>query len=122
MNKKSDKQSDKHDQAKTGFADVKKILDDGITAWQAQNGPPDLSGHGPAFKWNTKAELLNAVGHGHRLIDPTVIGNGKGNQADLIIDLRKGFQPAGQMPLGGPFIPEPKIQVIEDWINAGCPD
>jgi hypothetical protein len=50
------------------------------------------------------------------------LGNGKGNQADLIIDLRKGFPPAGQMPLGGPFIPEPKIQVIEEWINAGCPD
>ena len=46
----------------------------------------------PTFKWNTKAEVLAAVGHGHRLIDPTVIGNGKGNQADLIIDLRKDFR------------------------------
>lgn len=116
------KKSDHHNLVQTSFADVKKILDDGIAAWQAEHGPPDLTQHGSTFKWNTKAELLAAVGHGHRLIDPTVIGNGKGNQADLIIDLRKGFPLGGRMPQNGPFIPEPKIQVIEDWINAGCPD
>ncbi|HKQ06516.1 MAG TPA: hypothetical protein VJ464_15380 [Blastocatellia bacterium] len=105
-----------------GFADVKKILEDGMAAWEKANGPANLSGHGPTFSWNTKAELLAAVGHGKRLIQPDVIGNGRGNQANLIIDLRIGFPASGRMPLGGPFIPDAKIQVIEGWINAGCPD
>jgi hypothetical protein len=104
------------------FPAIKKILDDGISAWAAQNGPPDLSGHGPTFSWKTKPELLAATGHGKRLIQPEVIGNGKGNQANLIIDLRIGFPGSGRMPLGGPFIADAQIQEIEDWINDGCPD
>lgn len=106
-----------------GFPDVKKILDDGMAAWEKVNGAASLSGHGATFSWHTKAELLAAVGHGKRLIQPEVIGNGHGNQANLMIDLRTtGFPASGRMPLGGPFIPDPQIQTIEDWINAGCPD
>jgi hypothetical protein len=108
-----------------GFTRVKQILDDGIDTWQKSPGndnPADLSGHGSSFSWATKEALLAAVGHGRRLIQPEVIGNGNGSQANLIIDLRQGFPGAGQMPLGGPFIPDPQIQEIEDWINSGCPD
>lgn len=108
-----------------GSGRVKQILEEAITTWQNDpnnENPADLSGHGPTFKWGTKAELLAAVGHGLRLIQPEVIGNGKGNQANLMIDLRKGFPGSGRMPQGGPFIPDPKIQEIEDWINQGCPD
>jgi len=109
-----------------GFARVKEILNQAIVAWPkapGRTGPPNLSGHGSTFSWSTKAALLEAVGHGRRLIQPEVIGNGKGNQANLIIDLRTGFAgPRSRMPEGGPYIPDPQIQEIEDWINAGCPD
>jgi hypothetical protein len=107
------------------FARVKQILDDGINTWQNTPGndnPADLSGHGSSFSWATKAELLAAVGHGWRLIQPEVIGNGNGSKANLIIDLRKGFPGSGRMPMGGPFIPDSEIQEIEDWINSSCPD
>jgi hypothetical protein len=108
-----------------GFKRVKQILDDAITTWQNAPGndnPADLSGHGPSFAWATKANLLAAVGHGRRLIQTDVIGNHKGSQANLIIDIRTGFPGAGRMPLGGPYIPNDQIQEIEDWIDAGCPD
>ena len=106
-----------------GFIRVQQILNDALTTWQNANGTADLSGHGSTFSWATKAALLAAVGHGARLIQPDVIGNGKGNQANLIVDLRTGLSgPASRMPQGGPFVPEPQIKEIEDWINAGCPD
>jgi hypothetical protein len=109
-----------------GFMRVKKILDQGIATWEGALGndnPADLSGHGNSFSWATKVALLAAVGHGKRLIQPEVIGNGKGNQANLIVDLRTGINgPASRMPHRGPFIPDAQIQEIEDWVNAGCPD
>ena len=105
------------------FDRVKQILDAGMAAWEAANGTADLSNHGATFSWATKAALLAAVGHGKRLIQPEVIGNKKGNQANLIVDLRTGIDsPALRMPRGGPFLAESDVQEIEDWINAGCPD
>ncbi len=107
--------------ASPSFTDIKAILDQAIGAWTRHQGrSPDLSGHGPSFKWNTKADLLAAVGHGKQLIQPDVIGNEKASQANLVIDLRNGLPL--RMPKGGPFVPEPSIKKIEDWINAGCPD
>jgi hypothetical protein len=109
-----------------GFDRVKEILDQGIATWQSFPGndnPADLSAHGSTFSWETKAELLAAVGHGKQLILPELIGNGKGSQANLVVDLRSGITgPGSRMPLGGPFIPDTEIQEIEDWIDAGCPD
>jgi mono/diheme cytochrome c family protein len=102
------------------FDDVKRILDHAMGAWTQQNGPADLTGHGATFKWDTKANLLAAVGHGKRLIQREVIGNGRGKEANLVIDLRTGLPQ--RMPKGGPFLDEAAIQRIEDWINAGCPD
>ena len=109
-----------------GFARVKEILDQGIANWQSSppnDNPADLSGHGPTFSWSMKPDLLAAGGHGARLIQPEVIGNGKGSQANLIIDLRTGLRGTGsRMPKGGPYNPESQVKEIEDWINAGCPD
>lgn len=109
-----------------GFARIKEILDQAIVAWRnapGRTGPPNLSGHGAMFSWSTKPALLEAVSHGRRLIQPEVIGNGKGNQANLIIDLRTGFAgPRSRMPEGGPYIPDPQIQEIDDWIDASSPD
>lgn len=109
-----------------GFQRVKDILDGAISTWAnspSNGGPPDLSGHGPLFSWTTKAALLAAVGHGNQLIQPDVIGNGKGNLAHLVIVLRTGLKgPATRMPEGGPYVPDAQIQEIENWINDGCPD
>jgi hypothetical protein len=38
-----------------GFQRVKDILDQGMAAWEKANGAADLTGHGPTFKWDTKA-------------------------------------------------------------------
>jgi|GEM_PF-6893675 len=108
------------------FKNVKDILDGALATWKAANGPYDLSGHntGPApMAWTTKDELLAAWGHGKRLIDPTVIGNGQGATANLIIDLRTGFgKPPRRMPDGGPYITDVDINTIIAWIDSNCPD
>lgn len=107
------------------FADVQTILNTALTNWTAAHGrPPDLSGHDPsdpslptfAHAWDTEANLRAAVGHGKRLIQPEVIGNGKGDQANLVIDLKTGMPQ--RMPKGGPFVSDPDIQKIVDWINS----
>jgi hypothetical protein len=106
------------------FPDVKRILDSALAGWSQKNhAQPDLSRHpgpGEIFAWDTKANLLASVGHGKKLIQPEVIGNGQGAHANLVIDLRTGLPL--RMPRGGPFLSDADIQVIEDWINAGCPD
>jgi hypothetical protein len=105
-----------------GFQRVYDILEQGMAAWQQQNGEADLSGHGATFKWDTKENLLAAVGHGKRLIQPEKIGN-DGANTNLIVDLRTGISsPALRMPRGGPFIPDDQVQEIVDWIDQGCPD
>lgn len=105
-----------------GFPRVKKILEDGMAAWVAKNGDADLSGHGETFSWATKAELLAAMGHGKRLIQPELVGV-DGTRTNLVLDLAKGISsPALRMPKGGPFIPDGQVQEIVDWINQGCPD
>lgn len=109
-----------------GFNDVQTILDGALAAWKAQNGDYDLSLHdgGAApMRWTTKTELLAAWGHGKRLVQPEVIGNGQGNLANLVIDLKTGFgNPARRMPDGGPYVSDTDIDTIAAWIDAGCPD
>lgn len=113
-----------------GFQRVKDILAGSIADWKKRTGTnPDLGTHGPAFPpldgSYGKADLLNAVARGRRLIQPEIIGNGRGREANLVMVIRSGLpapRPARQMPSSGPFIPAAQIQEIEDWINAGCPD
>ncbi len=106
------------------FLDVKTILDNTITNWAAQHGrQPDLTNHDGAapMTWNTRAELLAAVGHGYQLIQPAVIGV-DGNLANLVIDLRVGLGGVPrQMPKSGPYVAPADIQTIVDWITQGCP-
>jgi len=104
------------------FARVKQILDEAITNWQNDpnnENPADLSGHGPHFSWATRDALLNAVGHGVKLIQ--VQGPNQGSKANLVIDLRTGINGQNRMPLGGPFVPDDQIAEIEAWIEANCP-
>jgi hypothetical protein len=106
-----------------GFDQVKGILDTGMAAWvQAKGRPAHLQGHGATFRWDTKANLLTASGHGKPLIQSEVVGK-NGAAANLVVDLRTGIDsPLLRMPKGGPFIPDDQIQIIEDWITQGCPD
>ena|SRR5258706_333576 len=103
------------------FVRIKQILDNAIGAWTAVNGAPDLTGHGGTFSWGTKQELLAAFGHNRQLIQPEVIGNAQGAMANLVIDLRTGFNNR-RMPDGGPYVSDAEIQEIQDWIDAGCLD
>jgi len=112
------------------FWDVKAILD-----WLTNNHTPAQlqTKHGPTFKWHTRDELLSVVvdlndgGQTFPLIDSSLIGNGKGNQTNLIIALtdENGVAGHGQMPFGGngdgqiaTFL---QIETIIRWIDAGCP-
>jgi hypothetical protein len=113
-----------------GFARVKEILAQAVAAWKQRTGTnPDLGTHGSAFPPldgnYVKADLLNATARGRRLIQPEVVGNARGHEANLVVVLRSGIpapRPVRQMPSGGPFLAAPLVQEIEDWINAGCPD
>jgi hypothetical protein len=90
------------------------------------------SAHGDkTFGWATRAQLMAVVvrpgGPGtepsYPLIDPALIGNGKGNQTNLVVALANstGVDFNGQMPLNGPYAAKADIQTIIDWINAGAP-
>lgn len=107
------------------FEQVKAILDYALQGWRLLNdGDPDLEGHnggGGPMSWATREELLAAVGKHHRLIDPTVIGNGMGEQAKLVIDLRTGIGGGLRMPRNGPYLDDRLIDKIVQWINEGCP-
>ena len=109
------------------FGRVKIILDKALDDWKTANGaPPDLSRHNnvghPPMTWTSAAELRAAWGKNVPLIQPEVIGNGRGAEANLIIDLKKGLNGKPRMPIGGPFLADAEIQEIIDWIDAGCLD
>ena len=58
------------------------------------------------------------------MIQPEVVGKTPklGQTANIVIDLKTGLNGKARMPKGGPFLTDPEIQVIIDWIDAGCPD
>jgi len=104
-----------------GFQRVKEILDNALAVWEQERKQiADLAGHGASFSWKSKADLLAAEGHRNRLIQPEVIGNGKGHTANLVVVLRTGLPL--RMPKGAPYVFEGEVQEIENWINANCPD
>ena len=106
-----------------GFAAVQTILNEAIAGWKDANGQdPNLAIHSGNFGWDTKAQLLAATAFNLPLIDPTKIGNGKGDQTNLVIALRAGVSGFQRMPDGGPFLQDDKIQTIVQWIDAGAPD
>lgn len=109
------------------FARVKAILDKALADWAADNGTaPDLSHHNsvghPPMTWSTAAELRGAWGKNVQLIQPEIVGNGRGGEANLVVDLKTGLNGKPRMPIGGPYVADAEIQEIVDWIDAGCPD
>ena len=105
------------------YGRVKDILDNAIERWKTARGrTPRLAiRHGSAFKWNTKQNLLNATALGRRLIDPAMIGNGRGHETNLVVALLRGVQNFNRMPSGGPFLPISEIAEITHWIDMGTP-
>ena len=122
------------------FIEVKAVLDGAITDWKSQHHhDPDLTIHNKIgfapFGWSTATELREATAKGFRLIDPSIVGQTppRGSEA-LIVRILSGpvtlplpNPPGGtktfhQMPSGGPFLGAAQINVIADWIDAGCPD
>ena len=110
--------------ALTSFTDVKGMLDGLMAQWANAHGRnPDLSVHSDAsFGWNTKEQLANSDGFGNVLIDPALVGNGKGNETNLAVALRTGVPGFPRMPLGGPFLSDEQIDYIVRWIDEGMPD
>ena len=57
-----------------------------------------------------------------------MIGNGRGEETNLVVALRDkdGVAGRGQMPSGGnsdgQYATKLQIATIVDWIDAGCPD
>lgn len=109
------------------FNRVKEILDKALAEWAKVNGgAPDLSRHNstghPAMSWASAAELRAAWGKNVALIQPEIVGNRRGSEANLVIDLKTGLNGKPRMPDGGPYLTDAEIQEIVDWIDAGCPD
>jgi len=105
----------------TTFARVQEILNNALANWQTRHHRlPDIAKHNAAFGWDTRAQLLGSTAFGLPLIAQEHITNGTGEQSNLVIALRTGVAPRPRMPIGGPFIGDPEILEIVDWINTGA--
>jgi hypothetical protein len=119
--------ANRNEERRMTFKIVKDLLDKSLADWAADNGAqPDLSRHAstghPQMVWYTAGDLRAAWGKGMPLIQPDVVGKKRGNEANLVLALRTGVAGKPRMPLGGPYLTDPEIQEIVDWIDAGCLD
>jgi hypothetical protein len=116
-----------------GFQQVQSILNTITANWTAGNGgvaPDYLGAHRTqTFAWDTRANLLNSVARGDKLIQPGIIGQkGLGATANLVVALTTGVTPFPAMPDGGLnstngvfLTPDsPEIKTIIAWIEGGC--
>ena len=104
------------------FPAVKNVLDAAINKWTLTHGdPPDFSGHGPNFGWQSAQQLRNSQPKGLPLIEANLIGIGRAEETNLIKILRVGLPGFGpRMPKNGPFLSSAEIHLIAKWINDGC--
>jgi hypothetical protein len=107
-----------------GFAEVKALLDSLVTGHE-----DNLTFvHGDAFGWATKEMLANAVaqpfgsGPTFRLIDPSMVGNGRAKETNIYVALTVGIDGFERMPFGGPYATPEQIALIVEWIDDGMPD
>jgi hypothetical protein len=112
----------------TTFARVQAILNGAMSTWRADPGnTPDkdvklVTKHReptfPNLDGNfTADDLKNGRARGL----PLITAGTPGANTNLIKALRGTLAAVPQMPAGGPYIPDPQIQEIQDWIDAGCP-
>ncbi len=97
----------------TTFTDVQNILENAV------NGD-DIGKHGNFWRNKTKDDFVKLTVEGKPLL---VVGNSGGSN---LIKALKGITPfdgtfAPRMPEGYDPVPDPQIQQIADWIDAGCP-
>ncbi|MEB3061910.1 hypothetical protein [[Mycobacterium] zoologicum] len=106
------------------FEDVVKILDESV------GGPDaDVASHGPFWRDVTRDQFVAMKVGGRMLVSP-----GDGARSNLVLSL-KGEPPFGsdlperikgavtpRMPSYLPPVPAESIDVIEQWINQGCPE
>ncbi|MEB3030101.1 hypothetical protein [[Mycobacterium] nativiensis] len=106
------------------FHDVVKILDESV------GGPDaDVASHGPFWRDVTRDQFV-AMKVGGRML----VALGDGARSNLVLSL-KGEAPFGsdlpertkgavtpRMPSYLPPVPAESIDVIEQWINQGCPE
>jgi hypothetical protein len=105
----------------TTFARVQQILDTAVANWQLQHGRPAiLAKHDPAFGWASRDQLVNSMAFGLPLIAQDKIDSKDADNANLIIALRTGVPGFPRMPIGGPFVSDPEIKEIVEWINGGA--
>jgi hypothetical protein len=109
------------------FAEVKAVLDEAINGWKTRTGrEPNLpeAHDSPNFSFTTRQQLLDAEAFGFRLIDPAFVGNGRGIETNLVIALKNpdGVDGFGQMPRGGPFLSQDRIDIVTQWIDEGVPE
>lgn len=106
-----------------GFARVQQLLDRAIADWQQRTHQvPRLNRHHRDFGWTSKAQLLASQAFGRRLIQPELIGVGRGREANIVVALRTGIPGFQRMPIGGPFLTDSEIDEIATWVDEGAPD
>lgn len=112
------------------FAEIKAILDHLVLGKET-----DLKLiHGDHFDWTTRDSLLAAFvqrsGHQYRLIDPSLINNGKAKETYLVRILTAGITLNGRdyprMPyngnINGEYATDEELARIALWIDSGCPE
>lgn len=108
------------------FQQVKAILD-----WLVKGKEGRLQIiHGPRFGWKTRDELLQAVAKPedteYRLIDPALVGNGRGAETNLVRILTAGFDGYPRMPYEGngegKYATPEELATLIAWIDAGAPE
>jgi hypothetical protein len=72
------------------------------------------------FGWRTSDELRKSFAFGLQLIDPQMIGNGRGKETNLYLALTKGVPGNPRMPINGPFLAKADTDTIAAWIDAGA--
>lgn len=108
------------------FQEVKATLDHLV---EGRDIPRMKVTHGGnLFNWDTAEGLRTAVadifGTKYRLIDPSLVGNGRADETFLVQLLMGPLEEDDipRMPFRGPFATSDQIKVVRDWINEGACD
>ena len=57
-----------------------------------------------------------------RVIDPSLVGNGRAKETNIYIALTVGIGGFERMPFGGPYATPEQMALIVEWIDDGMPD
>jgi hypothetical protein len=103
---------------------IKEILDSILKEWSDEHNrsPKMKAAHQGPIGWATKEELAGSKPYDKQLVESDKVGNGKGNETNLVRILRGPIGPYGRMPSGGPYASAQQIREIIEWIDTGMPD